>query len=357
MDARGLLIPVALLALLLLAPAASAEPTNTSPPTITGGERPQDGVRLTADPGEWDAPPGGADFTYRWLRCTSTGGGCAVIAGATARTYTPGRPDVGRRLRVRVTGDCSVPVVCSPSSKDSGPTGVVAPDPLNAGRPELTGEARQGQVLAASTGFWRSAARLTYSFQWRRCDDAGGACEDIAGATGSGYRLTAADAGRTLRVLVTARNARPRSASALSAASAVVKRLSAPRAPSRRRKRRARLLSPFPTIVIAGMLSSTGADVSEFTVRGPRGAIVRISCRSRGCPFRAKRFRMRGRKLRVRALERPLRAGTVLTLTVRKRGNFIGKHTRIRIRANAAPKRRDLCLRPKKRRPTRCPRR
>lgn len=42
-------------------------------------------------------------FTYQWLRCDSSGAGCAAIGGATAATYAVGSADVGSTLRVQVT--------------------------------------------------------------------------------------------------------------------------------------------------------------------------------------------------------------------------------------------------------------
>jgi dihydrodipicolinate synthase/N-acetylneuraminate lyase len=51
---------------------------------------------------------------------------------------------------------------------------------------------------------WTSPDPLSYGDQWERCDDTGSDCVAIAGATGSVYRLTAADVGHGVTVLVTA---------------------------------------------------------------------------------------------------------------------------------------------------------
>jgi hypothetical protein len=64
---------------------------------------------------------------------------------------------------------------------------------------------------------------------------------------------------------------------------------------------------------------------------------------------------MRRARVRVRALERQLRAGIVLDVTVTRSG-FIGKYSRFRIRRGKVPLKRNLCLRPGARKPTRCPR-
>ena len=78
---------------------AQQAPVNTSPPTISG--TPQRGSTLTANPGTWTGPT--PTFTYAWLRCGPAGRNCAVIIGATGRTYVLRTADVGRTIRVRVT--------------------------------------------------------------------------------------------------------------------------------------------------------------------------------------------------------------------------------------------------------------
>src|SRR5204862_354447 len=44
------------------------------------------------------------------------------------------------------------------------------------------------------------------TYQWRICDQNGGACHDIAGATGNEYTLKSGDKGNTIRVQVTGKN-------------------------------------------------------------------------------------------------------------------------------------------------------
>jgi hypothetical protein len=78
--------------------------------------------------------------------------------------------------------------------------------PGNSAPPAISGTARDGSTLTASTGTWSGAGPITFAYQWRRCDDGGAECADIPGATGSTYVLTSADVDHRLRVRVTATN-------------------------------------------------------------------------------------------------------------------------------------------------------
>lgn len=115
-----------------------------------------------------------------------------------------------------------------------------------------------------------------------------------------------------------------------------------------------RLLTPFPTVRLAGVLTARGARVRVLAVRGPACARAEVSCRGRSCPARA-RSRLLGRKrARFRQFQRHLSAGTVLTVRVSK-GDRIGLFARFVIRKDRRPKRVDRCLRPGARRGSPCP--
>lgn len=90
--------------------------------------------------------------------------------------------------------------------------------PIMVTPPTAAGTAQQGQTLTAGT--W-TAPDATFGYQWQRCDAAGANCLDIPGATTQTYAVTAADAGTTFHVVVTATN-RFGSAPATSAQTAVV---------------------------------------------------------------------------------------------------------------------------------------
>jgi acid phosphatase type 7 len=78
--------------------------------------------------------------------------------------------------------------------------------PVNTSLPVVSGTAQQGQTLSATTGSWSGTTPISYVYQWRRCDQTGTSCVDIAGATASSYVLDKPDVGGTIRVRVTATN-------------------------------------------------------------------------------------------------------------------------------------------------------
>src|SRR5581483_10596540 len=78
-----------------------------------------------------------------------------------------------------------------------------ASPPQNAALPSITGTARQGQTLTASSGSWGGTTPITYVYEWQRCDKSGAACSAISGASSATYQLVAADVGHTVRVKVT----------------------------------------------------------------------------------------------------------------------------------------------------------
>jgi hypothetical protein len=76
-----------------------ASPASKNAPRISG--RAQVGRRLSATKGSWSGPP--RTYGFQWLRCSTGGGSCSTIGGATHASYRLTKHDVGHRLRVRVT--------------------------------------------------------------------------------------------------------------------------------------------------------------------------------------------------------------------------------------------------------------
>ncbi|HLH14405.1 MAG TPA: LamG-like jellyroll fold domain-containing protein, partial [Solirubrobacteraceae bacterium] len=180
---------------------AALAPSNTAAPTISGTAT--DGQTLTATTGEWAGTPS-FTFSYQWQRCNAAGEACADISGATGSTYTLVHADAGHAVRVAVSAENAA----GSSTQRSAPSGEVLPlAPSNTARPEVTGTAKQGQTLTASTGSWSGTPAFNYGYQWQDCNTLGESCFDIAGATASTYVPAHSDVGSTLRVAVTATNA------------------------------------------------------------------------------------------------------------------------------------------------------
>jgi hypothetical protein len=81
-----------------------------------------------------------------------------------------------------------------------------AATPVNATKPSITGEVKEGQTLTARNGTWQNAP-TSFRYRWQRCDVDGTACVNLVGEMQRTYPLDANDVGKTVRVLVTATNA------------------------------------------------------------------------------------------------------------------------------------------------------
>ena len=195
-----------------------APPSNTAPPAISGTA--QQGQTLSASTGTWTSSST-PSYTYQWQRCDMSEEGCTPIEGATNASYQIGEADVGATIRVRVTATnpAGSSSVRSPATEPVAASG--EPAPANTAPPTISGAAQEGQTLSASSGAWSGGEPISYAYQWQACDEAGGECEDVEGATGAEYIPGTQDQESRLRVLVTA-SGPGGSAQARSAASAVV---------------------------------------------------------------------------------------------------------------------------------------
>jgi hypothetical protein len=103
----------------------------------------------------------------------------------------------------------------------AGSPALAATKPANTALPVISGTASVGKVLTVSKGTWTGTAPITYAYQWKRCTSTGASCVNIAGATASTRLLAAADNGRRLKAVVTAKNSAG-SLAKTTAASAIV---------------------------------------------------------------------------------------------------------------------------------------
>jgi len=108
-------------------------------------------------------------------------------------------------------------------------------------------------------------------------------------------------------------------------------------------KARAGHLSPAPKVRLNGLIYATGVRVQALGVRAPKGALVTVHCKGKGCPVKERRKRINKGPVRFKTFERFLRAGTRLEIFVTKKGK-IGDYTSWTIRRNRAPKRVDACV-------------
>jgi alpha-tubulin suppressor-like RCC1 family protein len=80
----------------------------------------------------------------------------------------------------------------------------------------------EGDKLVAEPGGWSGARPIIFTYQWQRCNSAGESCVNITAARRPAYQLTAQDAGRTIRVLLSATGPEGPSTTAASASSGLV---------------------------------------------------------------------------------------------------------------------------------------
>jgi hypothetical protein len=195
------LVVAAMVTAAATAAAALSAPTSRSAPTIEG--KLIVGSTLSAGNGLWNNSP--TSFSYQWLRCGSDGTACSKISGATSRNYTLTRADIGHSIVVLVTATNSAGSSPPTNSKPTDPI-TPATAPTAKTPPSITGKPFVGEQLVADAGKYGGGAVDKYAFQWRRCDQSGGTCSDISGATAQTYGVLKADVDHTLRVQVTATN-------------------------------------------------------------------------------------------------------------------------------------------------------
>jgi len=199
--------------------APAVAPENAGEPAISG--TPRVGQVLRSTRGTWTGTTP-ITYTFRWFRCDGRGAAdasdCQRITNASDNTYTLRQADAGFRIRSQVTASNAD----GQDTATSNPTNVVtAARPVNTTEPSISGTAKVGSTLQASRGQWAGEQPITYTYVWLRCNDKGDNCAEIQGANDPSYEVRDADAGKTIRVRVIARNDRG-STSAISNPTGVV---------------------------------------------------------------------------------------------------------------------------------------
>jgi hypothetical protein len=154
-------------------------------------------------------------------------------------------------------------------------TATVPAPPTNTSLPTVVGTTQDGQNLRATEGSWKSPDKLTFSFQWQRCNSTGTGCSVITGATSSAYRATNTDVGHELRVVVIATDQEGQSGQARTNATGPVTKPPAPTNKSRP------VISGTPTsgqVLRTTTGSWTSPDKLVYTYQWERCSSTGTSC-------------------------------------------------------------------------------
>ncbi|WP_405115510.1 IPT/TIG domain-containing protein [Micromonospora sp. NBC_01405] len=158
---------------------------SVTPPTITGTVAV--GATVRASTGQWS--PAATAYTYQWAANGT------AISGATGSTYVVPASRLGKRLTVTVTATKPGYSPAQATSKATVPVAKGAA-PQATVKPTITGTARVGQTVQATTGTWTPSAD-SYRYEWR----VGGV---LSGTTTKTLKLTAAMRDKTVTVTVVA---------------------------------------------------------------------------------------------------------------------------------------------------------
>jgi len=158
----------------------------TKAPSITG--KAVVGGTVAASSGEWTPAP--TAYTYQWAA------GGVSIKDATSRTYVIPAGMLGKRLTVTVTATRLGAIA---GTATSAPSAAIAKGaaPKATKKPTITGAAKVGHTVTATTGVWSPPADA-YRFEWRLNGTV------IRGASGKSLKLTASMRNKQLTVTVIA---------------------------------------------------------------------------------------------------------------------------------------------------------
>ena len=166
-------------------------------------------------PGQTTSPPNLGTFTQITAggghTCAITTAGPPPAGAATPRGQTTIPPALGTVTQVAagVSHTCALKTDGTVRSCwGSNAWGQALVPPHNTTRPQITGTAKVGSTVAATTGSWDNSP-TGFTYAWSRCttNNTLATCTPIAGANQSSYALSVADDTLYVRVFVTATNA------------------------------------------------------------------------------------------------------------------------------------------------------
>ncbi|MEW1588807.1 IPT/TIG domain-containing protein [Micromonospora vinacea] len=162
-----------------------AQIQSVTAPTITGTVAV--GATVSASTGQWN--PAATTYTYQWAADGT------AISGATGATYLVPASRLGKRLSVTVTATKPGYSSAQATSTATAPVATGAA-PQATVKPTITGTARVGQTVQATTGTWEPAAD-SYRYEWR--------VNGVrTGITTSTLKLTAGMSDKVVTVIVSA---------------------------------------------------------------------------------------------------------------------------------------------------------
>lgn len=179
-----------------------------SVPTLSGTTAVGQTLRSTT--GTWNSSST-LTFTYQWQRCvTSDPSSCSNISRATNSSYRLAAADAGLLMRAIVNAKNSAGTVSATTLQSS----TIGAYPSLSGTITITGAARQGSILSASTPLWSGLPTPNVSYQWMQCSalirsqstSQPRGCSVISSAQGLTYAIQAADVGKYLILRTTASN-------------------------------------------------------------------------------------------------------------------------------------------------------
>ena len=237
-------------------------PSNISLPTIAGLL--EDGATVSGAKGAWSGSE--PSFSYQWLLCNSAGASCKEASGSTGTTLGLSTSEIGSTVRLLVKATNSAGST-SATSEPSSP--ILAILPANTVIPSLQGVLQTGQLLTAVIGKWSGSEPITYSYQWQTCGLLGkeNECKSLAEAIKSTLKLELLQVGLTLRLIVTATNARGAASKASTITNAVTGLLLSPVAGSTAGGTAVKLSAP--EVSKATAVSFGSAKASEIEVNSP----------------------------------------------------------------------------------------